>query len=222
MRIFVFLFISLLLHLALLTNLYFSFNAVPDINESARVLSVSFLKNNLQPTLLSKKLNEITDEEPSNVKIKVKDENPDEFLAYAKQTSQVRSPELLSSINPELVKNTQNEAEAINLTNYFGSTDVDMKALPQTNIDQSMLSVEGFSGLPIKVRIYVNAFGELVKVEPIAVLQQDNAFVEKLTKLLYEIKFLPAKREGLDVDSYQDLLLSFNPLPIAGTQTDLN
>jgi hypothetical protein len=56
----------------------------------------------------------------------------------------------------------------------------------------------------------------VVKIEPIAVLDQDAFFAEKLSSLLYEVRFLPAKREGLDVNSYQDLQLSFNPIATPG------
>jgi hypothetical protein len=114
------------------------------------------------------------------------------------------------------------EPAAIDTSNYYASTSVDRKALPQMNIDKSMLSATDYSGLPIKLRLFVNTYGRVVKIERIGVLDQDIAYVEQLENLLYKVTFLPAKREGLDVDSYQDLLLSFNPLPMINNSKDLH
>lgn len=222
MRILIFLFVSLLTHLALFTYIYFSYEVVPNNYEKARFLSVSFKNNNLQVTHNGEKINKVTNLETQSKQIVDTKKNVLDIDTDIKKTPQVKKPELLSSLNSELVMNTQNKVKEIDISNYLGIAEVDRKALPQMNIDQSMLSTENSSGLPITLRLYVNANGKLVKVVPIAVLEQDIAFVESLIKLLYEIKFLPAKREGLDIDSYQDLLLSFNPLPVAGDQGDLN
>ena len=185
-------------------GLYFTIDVVPNINKR-EAFSVVVVKENIENTLnISKNLNE---------PIKIESINAQKKLESRSQTTDSSN---ILSIRHEALNNAQNKDIETNLTDYYPSTEVDRKALPQMNIDQSMLPTEGSSGLPIKLRLYINAFGKVVKVEPIAVLDQDTIFVDKLAKLLCEIQFLPAKREGLDVDSYQDLLLSFNPLPILG------
>jgi hypothetical protein len=200
MRIFIFLLISILVHLVVV-SLCFTIHDVPNIDKR-EVLSVVVVKENTVNTLTSSK--------KLNAAINVQE-------ALETTTKAIVSSHAVS-IQHEALNDTQNMDIATNLTNYYANTEVDRKALPQMNIDQSMLPVEDSSGLPIKLRLYINAYGMVVKVEPISVLDQDVIFVEKLAKLLYEIRFLPAKREGLDVDSYQDLLLSFNPLPISGVK----
>ena len=185
-------------------GLYFTIDVVPNINKR-EAFSVVVVKENIENTLnISKNLNE---------PIKIEPIHPQKNLEPKKKTT---DPSPTLPILHEALNHTQSKDIATNLTNYYANAEVDRKALSQMNIDQSMLPTVGSSGLPIKLRIYINAYGRVVKVEPIAVLDQDITFVEKLAELLYEIRFLPAKREGLDVDSYQDLLLSFNPLPILG------
>jgi hypothetical protein len=98
---------------------------------------------------------------------------------------------------------------AFNPADYFGPNDVERKALPLSNIDRSMLAQHLYSGLPIKLRLYINATGHIVKIERIAVLEQDAIFVDTLEKLLFDLTFLPAKRDGLDVNSYLDIAFSF-------------
>jgi hypothetical protein len=53
-------------------------------------------------------------------------------------------------------------------------------------------------------------------------LDQDRDYAAQLEKLLLELIFLPAKKNGLDVDSYQDLQFSFNPLPNIEAPSNLN
>lgn len=98
---------------------------------------------------------------------------------------------------------------AFNPEDYFGPNDVERNALPLSNIDRSMLAQHLYSGLPIKLRLYINATGHIVKIERIALLEQDALFADALEKLLFDLAFLPAKRDGLDVNSYLDIAFSF-------------
>ncbi len=65
------------------------------------------------------------------------------------------------------------------------------------------------SGLPIKLRLYINAFGHVVRIDSHDVLEQDLLMAKRLEDLLRQITFLPAKRNGGNVDSYQDVEFSF-------------
>jgi hypothetical protein len=203
MRIFIFILISSLFHFVLLQYFYFTFDEVPIVNKQES-LSVMLLNNNL---LNSKRVTQNINQVVNTGPVKVKKESG--LNIQAKDTSLVRGGQ-----HEEVVLNPNQES--IQLKDYFPNTEVDRKALPQMNIDQSMLANEGSSGLPIKLRLYINSLGRVVKVEPIAVLDQDVFFAEKLSSLLYEVRFLPAKRESLDVNSYQDLQLSFNPIATPG------
>lgn len=203
MRIFIFLLISSLLHLVLINYNYFNFDEVSTINKHAS-FSVMLLNKNL-----------------------LNSKGPIQSLSETKKIESINAKKELGSYSQVIDSNpaweTKHKAldlnknqEIIKLKDYYPIAEVDRKAIPQMNIDQSMLAEDESSGLPIKLRLYINAYGRVVKVEPIAVLDQDTSFAEKIASLLYEVRFLPAKRKGLDVDSYQDLQLSFNPITIPG------
>jgi hypothetical protein len=93
---------------------------------------------------------------------------------------------------------------------FYSTNEIDRKALPQTSIDQVVLNAVPYSGLPIHLRLFINASGRLIKIERIGVLEQDNLFISELEKQLYQMPFLPARRNGEDVNSYQDAQFSFN------------
>ena len=93
---------------------------------------------------------------------------------------------------------------------FYSINEIDRKALPQTSIDQVALNAVPYSGLPIHLRLFINASGRLIKIERVGVLEQDNLFVSELEKLLYQIPFLPARRNGKDVNAYQDAQFSFD------------
>lgn|GEM_PF-2230609 len=199
MRIFIFILISSLFHFVLVQYFHFTFDEVSIVNKQES-LSAVLLKNNL---LNSKSVNQKLNEPAKTEPVEVKKES--DLNIQAKYSNPVLEA-------PHQALDLNHNQELIKLNDYYSNTEVDRKALPQMNIDQSMLANEVSSGLPIKLRLYINAFGRVVKVEPIALLDQDALFAENLAKLLFEVRFLPAKREGLDVDSYQDLQLSFNPI----------
>ncbi|MFA6178087.1 MAG: hypothetical protein WC696_00585 [Candidatus Methylopumilus sp.] len=92
---------------------------------------------------------------------------------------------------------------------YYSTTDVEIKALPVSNLDISMFNGQFVSGLSVKMRLYINAFGSVVKIERLESLEQDRPMAERLEELLYSLTFLPARKDGLPVDSYQDVELSF-------------
>lgn len=96
------------------------------------------------------------------------------------------------------------------LTDYLSEQDVEIKALPSNNIDHTKLNDVFISGLPIKMRLYINSEGRVVKIDRLDALAQDFQLQEALEKTLLEMSFLPAKKNGIVVNSYQDIAFSFN------------
>jgi hypothetical protein len=92
---------------------------------------------------------------------------------------------------------------------FYSNQEVDRKALPQSTIDELALNAIPYSGLPIRLRLFINMAGRLVKIERIGVLAQDDLFVSTLEQLLFKTAFLPARRDRMDVNSYQDVQFSF-------------
>ena len=91
---------------------------------------------------------------------------------------------------------------------YYSINEVDIKALPVSNIDISMVSDIERSGLPIKLRIYINVFGKIDNIERLSNALQDEEFLNRIEFLLKETAFLPAKKDGVNVDFVQDIELS--------------
>lgn len=94
-------------------------------------------------------------------------------------------------------------------TKYYATSEVDIKALPVSNIDTSMLELDYNVNMPIKLRLFINANGRIDYVERLSVLVQDESFADKIEDLLKEAAFLPARKENKNVDSFQDVEFSF-------------
>lgn len=102
-----------------------------------------------------------------------------------------------------------------NSPRYFSPKEVEIQALPVVNVDLSMLTIqknvtELQQSLPIQLRLYIDEFGQVAKIERIAiVLPQDAEMATQLEGLLKEMQFTPAKRAFTDVKSYQDVAFDF-------------
>lgn len=94
--------------------------------------------------------------------------------------------------------------------NYLPEQEVEIKALPVSNIDETAVHQVFISGLPIKMRLYINDVGQVVKIDKLDVLAQDRPAQDALEKILLEMSFLPAKKSGASVNSYQEIAFSFN------------
>lgn len=103
----------------------------------------------------------------------------------------------------------------VNSPRYFSPKEVEIQALPVVNVNLSMLTIqknvtELQQSLPIQLRLYIDEFGQVAKIERIAiVLPQDAEMATQLETLLKEVQFTPAKRAFTDVKSYQDVAFDF-------------
>jgi hypothetical protein len=91
---------------------------------------------------------------------------------------------------------------------YFSINEVDIKALPISNIDMSMIANIPRTGQPVKLRIYISLLGKIDTIERLSNLEQDEEFLVRLEYLLKETTFLPAKKNGTSVSSVQDVEFS--------------
>lgn len=132
---------------------------------------------------------------------------PDQSILFVSIKHALAQP---ISINSNL-KSTNKASTQINpLGDYLSDHDVEMKALPTKNIDETKLEGVFISGLPIKMRLYINNEGRVVKIDKLDVLAQDRALQAALEKILREMTFFPAKKNGVSVNSYQEIAFNFN------------
>lgn len=161
----------------------------------SRTLVVSFTKvsdaenktnSNQYTETIAQTINEVTNTKSFVSKAEVKSD-------FEQTASNIED----SSIEPD-----------VSTIRYYSINEVDIKALPISNIDVSMVSDIERTGLPIKLRIYINVSGRIDKIERLSNSEQDEEFLTRIEFLLKETAFLPAKKNGANVDFVQDIELS--------------
>jgi len=88
--------------------------------------------------------------------------------------------------------------------------ELERAALPRSAPDISMLAGLPWSGLPTRLRLFVDAAGTVVDV---AVLQtsEDEEVVERVRRMFLSTAFVAGRAEGMDVASYKDVELTLGP-----------
>ena len=88
--------------------------------------------------------------------------------------------------------------------------ELERAALPRSAPDISMLAGLPWSGLPTRLRLFVDAGGTVVDV---AVLQtsEDEEVVERVRRMFLSTAFVAGRAEGMDVASYKDVELTLGP-----------
>lgn len=94
---------------------------------------------------------------------------------------------------------------------FYGPQQVDKGALPYSAPDSDMLAGLPASGLPIRLRLYIDANGVVVGVEKLQALADDQEAFERIEQMLRGTAFMPARLAGADVNSYQDLEFHIGP-----------
>jgi hypothetical protein len=86
------------------------------------------------------------------------------------------------------------------------SRDLDRAAVPRSAPDVSMLEGLHFSGLPMRLRLYVDGTGKVVDV---VVLQatDDDEVIDRVRHMFLSTAFIAGRLRGEDVASYKDLEL---------------
>lgn len=90
---------------------------------------------------------------------------------------------------------------------YLGPAELDQVALPRSAPDTSQIEGLPWSGVPLRLRLFVDARGEVVEV---AVLQTADVeeVVGHVRRMFLSTGFIPARAHGLDVASYKDVELN--------------
>ena len=216
MRIFVFLLISVLLHAVMIANINLRLQITPKMQLNTTVVRVEIVKKALLPIVgLKQKVEKAVKNKSAHLETKVEVikrtiNNQTVNNPTVEASKALKPPPITLALEIDSEVNKDLEAEAVSVDDYLSADEIDRKALPQTSLSESDSVGRFSSGLPIKLRLYINLFGRLVKIERIKVLDQDDFFASQLEEQLYGITFLPARRNGVDVDSYQEIEFSFN------------
>ena len=135
---------------------------------------------------------------------------PDKQISPAVNRANLRVKETNSKIDKVNV-------EGVRQTVFYGPKEIDKRALPLSEPDSAMLTgIPNNTGLPIRIRLYIDQYGAVFKTETLQNHPDDAPIVEKIIIMMKQTAFMPAKRSGLDVGSYQDLefdIATLAPIP---------
>jgi hypothetical protein len=136
------------------------------------------------------------------------------YLQLDTLVSQFKSPketaekkDLISASKPQYPSSQKTPAEMAGESGvvYFDSKQVDRRALPFSAPDPAALNGIAVTGyLSIKVRVYIDDAGKVVRVQALNP-NDDTHLIRKIEGMIRETSFMPARRMGSDVASYQDL-----------------
>ncbi|WP_326940523.1 hypothetical protein [Actimicrobium sp. GrIS 1.19] len=90
---------------------------------------------------------------------------------------------------------------------FFSASSMERGPSPVSEPDQSLMTERSVTGLPVRLRLYIDRFGVVVDVTAIQTSEQDQAFVDNLIGMFKATAFLPGRRDGMDMPSYLDLEL---------------
>lgn len=84
--------------------------------------------------------------------------------------------------------------------------------MPKSAPDSASLAGVASSGLPIRLRLFVDARGVVAKVEVLHANEFDAEAVARLKEVFRATGFIPGRFNGVDVASYMDIELSLADL----------
>jgi hypothetical protein len=92
------------------------------------------------------------------------------------------------------------------LHDFLSPAQVDRIAIAFPSPDIASLSGLSWSGIPMRLRLFVDATGHCVDVKFLRA-SEDADTLERLRRMFLVTHFIPARRAGVDVDSYRDIEL---------------
>lgn len=90
---------------------------------------------------------------------------------------------------------------------YLPARELDWPALPRSAPDTTALDGQFLSGLPLTLRLFINAHGHVTAVEPLTLADDDRAAWPALRAMFLATAYSPGRRHGHDVASTLDLAL---------------
>jgi len=91
---------------------------------------------------------------------------------------------------------------------FLPSRTLDVSPLPRSSPDLGVLTGVPSSGLPLRLRLFVDERGRVVEVRAMQPAVGDDEVIDRLRHMFFETLFLPGKLRGNDVASYMDLELA--------------
>jgi hypothetical protein len=94
---------------------------------------------------------------------------------------------------------------------HLAAEGLDMPPMPRSAPDAAMVEDVGHSGMPIRLRLYVEADGTVSDIELQFALDEDEPAAQALADMFRATGFLPGRLHGRDVASYLDVEIDSLP-----------
>ena len=104
------------------------------------------------------------------------------------------------------------ELSILPLPHFWPTSELEVPPLPRSEPDATHLTGALPSGLPIRLRLYIDALGAVANIEILQASEQDADVVDRMKKMFYETQFLAGRRTGADVASFMDIEVSVDAL----------
>ena len=119
--------------------------------------------------------------------------------------------EVEASNPPELV--LEKEDLSNDRVSFLPAGELDRRPLPVSEPDIGMLNGSISTGLPIKLRLFINSYGYVSRIDVLVADEGDTQFIERLKQMFFATRYIPGRLNGLDVDAFTDIQLNAAPLP---------
>lgn len=129
------------------------------------------------------------------------------LVAAAPQASPVPPPAVPSAGRPRAAR------RAAAIDGFEPSTALERSAVPRSAPDTSLLEGLPFSGLPIRLRVFVDRSGTVVDVRVLQTAEAE-AVAESVRRMFLATAFIPGRLRGQDVGSWQDIEIAFGSTSI--------
>jgi len=95
---------------------------------------------------------------------------------------------------------------------FLPSDAMDQVAVPVSWPDLNILTNVQGTGLPIRLRLFVDAYGTIQDIQVVQADGIDEITIDQLKQMFYATKFIAGRRNGKDTPSYLDIQLSITDL----------
>lgn len=95
---------------------------------------------------------------------------------------------------------------------YLPAEQLTWPALPRSAPDTTLLDGQSLSGLPLRLRLYIDATGRVQRVEALQIAPQDGPALSALQAMFLNTAYSPGRLRNHDVASYTDLVLGVEPV----------
>lgn len=201
--------VSALMHVALVLNLKFI-----NCNLSKYNIKAELTAPNLSTDVLQVGFLVLSQPKPQSIQNELEltghDRNKEETHAQFERSQEVQlEPEIIEHGLPlnNATVNTSNSGDKLTNKQYYKSSEVDMSAIPIHGIEQpTMLS--GSKLLEVyQLRVFISKNGIVDRVVNLNKDRDSQLFYSQVEEQVKNLTFIPAKKNGVAVDSYIDITL---------------